>query len=91
MNLNSCPTPHPQVAAQIIDDEAVIVLADVCEVNVLDPVGTRIWELIDGERTIRQIIDHIVEEYQVTLEEVERDVQEFLETLVKDKIVELRD
>ncbi|CAG0942245.1 hypothetical protein ANRL1_00875 [Anaerolineae bacterium] len=87
MNLKSYPTMHPQVAAQIVDDAAVIVLADAGEVNVLNPVGTRVWELSDGSHTIQQIIETIADEFEVTLQDAHVDVQEFLETLVQDKMV----
>lgn len=90
MDLNCYPTPHPQVAAQIVDDQAVIVLSDAGEIEVLDPVGTRVWELSDGSRTIHQIVAVIVDEFEVTLEAAQRDVAEFLETLVHDQAVELR-
>ena len=39
-------------------------------------------ELIDGERTIHQICKVIVEEFEVSTEEAEHDVVEFLEKLV---------
>ncbi len=91
MNLTSCPMPHAQVAAQVVDDEAVIILADAGEVDILDPVGTRIWELIDGERTVQEIVDTIVEEYDVPVEQARQDIQEFLQVLENDKIVELRE
>ena len=87
MDLHSYPIPHAQVAAQIVDDEAVIVLADAGEVNVFDPVGTRIWELIDGSRTIQQIIDVVVDEFEVTPEQAQVDVVEFLETLAREKMI----
>jgi hypothetical protein len=90
MDLNSYPVSHPQVAAQIVDDEAVIVLSDAGEINVLDPVGTRVWELIDGLRTVQQIVDVIVDEFEVTLEQAQSDVVEFMETLVQDKMVVLQ-
>ena len=89
MNLKSYPTPHPQVAAQIVDDEAVIVLADAGEVNVLNPVGTRVWELSDGSHTIQQIVEEIADEFEVNLEQAREDVVEFLETLVQNKMVVL--
>lgn len=87
MNLNSSPTWHPQVAAQIVDDEAVIVLADAGEIVVLNAVGTRVWELSDGQHTIQQIVDAIADEFQVAPEQAREDVAEFLESLAQDKVV----
>jgi hypothetical protein len=91
MDLNSYPAPHPQVAARIVDDEAVIVLADEGQVQVLNEVGTRIWQLADGTRTIREIIDTVVAEFQVGPEEAEQDAKEFLEALVQGKALVLEE
>ncbi|MBI2952677.1 MAG: PqqD family protein [Chloroflexi bacterium] len=74
--------PHPQVAARVVDDSAVIVLADVGEVEVLNAVGTFIWELIDGSRRVQEIVDAVEAEYDVGADQARRDVEEFLQTLV---------
>jgi hypothetical protein len=76
------PIPHPQVAARVVDGAAVIVLADAGQVNVLNPLGSRIWELIDGTRNIQAIAETICEEYEVSLHQALADVEEFVEKLV---------
>lgn len=81
MDLNSYPVPHIQVAARIVDDAAVIVLADTGEVNVLNAVGTRIWELVDGMRSVQEIADGIAAEFEVTSQESLKDVAAFLREL----------
>lgn len=82
MDLNKYPVLHPQVATRTVDGEAVIVLADSGQVNVLNPVGTRMWELMDGKRNIQQIVDAICEEFDVSEEEAKRDLEEFLQQLI---------
>ena len=91
MDSSKYPVPHPQVAARVVDGEAVIILADSGEVNVLNPVGTRIWELTDGARTVQQIADTIVAEYDVTPEAALQDVTEFLQTLADANMLTLQD
>ena len=44
----------------------------------LNQTGARIWELVDGTRTVEQIRDVIVEEYEVSLREAEKDLVELL-------------
>jgi len=90
MDLNSRPAPHPQVAARVVDGSAVIVLADGGEVNVLNPVGTRIWELCDGARSVRQIAESIASEFDVTAERALQDTEEFLGQLLQSNAVELK-
>lgn len=85
------PVLHLQVAARIIDGEAVIVLPESNQVNVLNEVGSRIWELIDGARSVGEIAEAIVAEYDVTAGQAERDVSEFIQALVDNKMVVLAD
>ena len=81
MDRSSYPVPHPQAAARVVDGTAVIVLADSGWVKMLNPVGTRIWELADGAHTIQQIMDVLVDEFQAARPAVEQDVTDFLREL----------
>ncbi|MBI4787235.1 MAG: PqqD family protein [Chloroflexi bacterium] len=90
MDLNSYPIPHPQVAARVVDGSAVVVLADSGEVNVLNAVGTRIWELADGSRSVREIADAIHAEFDVSAQDALRDAETFLEVLLEAKALELQ-
>jgi coenzyme PQQ biosynthesis protein PqqD len=83
------PAPHPQVASRIVDGEALLVLADSGEVTVLNGVGSRIWELVDGSRSVGQIVDTIVTEYDTTREQAEQDVSSFIQELVDNKMLVL--
>jgi len=85
------PVLHPQVAARIIDGEAVIVLPESGQVNVLNEVGSRIWELIDGTRNVGEITEIIVAEYDVAAEQAERDISDFIQELVDNKMLVLAD
>lgn len=91
MNLDSRPDLHPQVAARVVDGSAVIVLADSGQVNVLNEVGTRIWQLIDGTHTLRQIADRITEEYDVPPDQASDDVKEFIQQLLAANAVTISD
>lgn len=83
------PLYHPQVATRIIDGEAVIVLPKSGQVKVVNEVGSRIWELIDGTRNIGEITETIVAEYDVTAEQAERDVEEFIQELLESEMLVL--
>ena len=49
----------------------------------LNDVGARIWELIDGERTVSHIGETIAEEYDVDARTAEQDVVEFFVQLME--------
>ena len=54
----------------------------------LNEVGGRIWELLDGRRSVRQIADALRREYDVSSEEAERDLLEFLASLGSAGLIE---
>jgi hypothetical protein len=57
----------------------------------LDAVGARIWELIQDPRTVSEIRDVILEEYDVELERCERDLLALLDQLAAEDLIEVRD
>lgn len=90
MNIShTYPRPHRQTAGRAIDGEAVLMLADTSMINVLNRVGSRIYELSDGTRSVAEIIDIVVDENEVEPEVARADVIEFLKQLVKDEVMTL--
>ena len=61
---------------------------DVDCIYTLNEVGARIWELIDGRRTLAGIRAGIIEEYDVVPEEAEKDMLELLRQLESVKAIE---
>lgn len=57
----------------------------------LNPVGSRVWSLIQEPRTVAQVRDAILEEYQVEPAECERDVVAMLARLADQKLIEVRE
>ncbi len=87
MNLaTTYPEPHPQTAGRVIDGEAVLILSDSAEINVLNPVGSRIFELVDGDTSLEQIVETIVQEYNVERADAERDALSFIKELVDHQV-----
>lgn len=57
----------------------------------LDAVGTLIWNLIQQPRTVKELRDAILNEYQVEPEQCERDLLALLEKLKAARLIELSD
>lgn len=92
MNLaTTYPEPHAQTAGRVIDGEAVLILSDSAEVNVLNPVGSRIFELIDGDTSLEQIVETIIQEYNVDRADAERDTVTFVKELVAHQVLVLNE
>ncbi len=82
MNKSQFPSVHPQVASTLAADQLVIVLADSGQVTILNELGTHIWQICDGKHNIGQIVQDIVDEYEVDQPTAEQDVLEFLDQMV---------
>lgn len=55
----------------------------------LNKTATFIWKLCDGKRTISQIIREILKKYNTSEEKARRDILGLIETLLKEKTIEL--
>lgn len=55
----------------------------------LDPVGARIWRLLQRPTSVSAIRDVIVQEYDVTPQQAENDLRALLEKLLREGLVEL--
>ena len=75
------PRKHPDAASRVYEGEAFIVLPQFHEYKILNGTGTRIWELIDGTRSVDDIARAVSEEYEVTFEEALDDVTTFVNDL----------
>jgi len=63
------------------DEGGLVVLPGKAEVKVLNPVGSKIFSLLDGQHTHDQIVDAVSEEFDVTREQATEDLRSFLEEL----------
>jgi hypothetical protein len=72
----------PRTAWQIIEGEAVILSMDTKVLRGLNPVGSRVWELIDGQRGLEEIAGIIVQEFDVPAEVAAQDVRDFIQELL---------
>ena len=55
---------------------------------VLNEVATSIWDVLAECETQAEIVDKLLEEYEVSREEAEKDTAEFLDTLRKMQIID---
>jgi hypothetical protein len=79
-------SPDPTFVYRRIADECLLVpirqkVADLQYIYVLSPVGSRIWELLDGWRTMAEVRDQLLDEFEVSSQELEQDLQEFIAQL----------
>jgi Coenzyme PQQ synthesis protein D (PqqD) len=74
-----------------LGDESAILNMDNSVYYGMNAVGTSVWNLLQQPRSLLDIRDAIVDEYDVTPEQCERDLLELLEEMKKEGLVELSD
>ncbi|GAH73156.1 unnamed protein product [marine sediment metagenome] len=79
---------NPNIVSRKIAGEVILVpirknVGDLESIYTLNEVAARIWELIDGKRKIGEIEKVITDEFDITSEKAERDIEDLLRQLVK--------
>lgn len=85
-------TRDPSIVERKIVGEVVLVpirqnVGDLEYIFTLNEMAGRIWELIDGNRCLGDILDAIVEEFDVGPATAEADLLEFIEQLKVEGLV----
>jgi hypothetical protein len=89
MNLSDRPAIPAQVMARRVGNETVILDLASGTYFGLDPVGARVWQLIGQGKSLAEICDALLDEYDVTRETLERDVIDLAEKLLQKGLVSL--
>jgi len=71
----------------VYEGEAFVILPETSEYKILNGVGSRIWELVDGARSTEDIAKVVAAEYDVAFETALVDVQEFLADLKANRML----
>lgn len=82
---------NKELAYRVIDDEAIVLTPEDGMIHNLNSVAARIFELADGDKKIKDIIDLICEEFGSREDVVKPDVIKFVEDLVHNKMLILSD
>lgn len=89
MKLSDIPRRSPDNAVREIDGAVFVMNPDTSDLHSFSEVGTRVWDLVDGQRSVAHIVDSIFAEYDVGRDSAEADVLEFLDELLTKGLVEL--
>lgn len=81
MQLKTMVERNQEIDASELDGETVMMDMERGNYFMLNPVGSRIWELIEKPVSVEEIIHHLREEYEVSLEECHEAVKGFLHEL----------
>ena len=87
MNLQERVIIPAHVMARTVGEETVILDVATGTYFGLDTVGARIWELMTEERTLAEICDLMLEEYEVSRDELEGDLKRLAQDLADQGLI----
>ncbi len=77
----------PNVVAREVGGELVLLDLTSGTYFGLDPVGMRVWQLIQSGKSLAGICEVMLQEYEITSDVLERDVLALAEELIEKQIV----
>lgn len=78
----------PSVMARQLGEETVILDLESGTYFGLDPVGARIWQLMKEGKSLAEICDVMLDEYEVSREELERDASALAQDLAGRNLID---
>ena len=73
---------NERLAWRVLEGEVVVLYPEEGTLHRLNGTGTRLWELLDGQRSLSDIGTAMVDEYQVSFADAVRDIQSIAADLV---------
>jgi ornithine carbamoyltransferase len=78
------------VFAQEVDGEMVLLDMESENYFGLDEVGTAIWQAMQEKETLKEVLEVLLEQYEVEVEVLERDLSDFVAKLLESGLVEVK-
>jgi hypothetical protein len=78
-----------QISSDLVDETVILNLKSGVY-HGLNQVGTTVWKLIQQPRNFGEIRDVLLTEYEVSVEECDRDLRQLLEDLTAQDLVEVK-
>ena len=93
MNLKSVPVRSASIVTRKTGNEYILVpvtnnIADMTSVYTLNETGAFIWELIDGKKTFKELIDAVIDKYDIDRETATKDVFAFNDNMRNYLVIE---
>jgi hypothetical protein len=79
--------PNPTLAERVYHGEALLLHPERRRFHKLNRLGTKIWEKLSQGWMVSEIIKFIVQKYNISDEEANKDIREFIENLEKENLI----
>jgi Coenzyme PQQ synthesis protein D (PqqD) len=80
--------PLPEVMYRTVGDEAVLLNMKKQSYFGLDPVGARMWAVLNESASIQTALELLLTEYEVSESQLRTDLEAFVEKLLEQGLVE---
>lgn len=88
--LEKIPIKNDKYVSRIIEGQALILEPESNKIKLLNSVASRIWECIDGQRTGKEILQIILDEYDVKEEIAKEHLIKFLHELFNGDLIKFK-
>jgi hypothetical protein len=84
---------NQDVVSRSIEGELVIVpirsgVGDLNSLYTLNPVGSVLWEFMNAEHTIGEMVQRVCDEFEVTEAQAKPDIESFLCSLMAEQLIQ---
>lgn len=90
LSVHSIVSATPEQVSCPLGDEAAILNLKNTVYYGLNPVGARVWNLLQQPRTIGELRDRLLDEYEVEAGRCESDLLELLEKMMSEGLILVR-
>jgi hypothetical protein len=88
MTTGKYPRRHSEASFRAMGDEGgLVVMPTQREVKVLNPVGIKVFSMLDGTHSEEQIVEAVADEFEVAVDQAAEDVRAFLGELRRNGMV----
>ena len=86
---NTVVTQTKELVSSDLDGETVLLSIETGKYYNMDPIGSRIWELIKDPMSVSDLIDILLGEFEVDRQQCEAEVLAFLNKLAEDSLIQI--
>lgn len=86
-SISARPIQSAGVASRVYGSDAVVISPDEGMVRMLNPTATRIWQLVDGSRSVDEIAALLTAEFDVELSQARQSVIRLLTELSDKQLI----
>jgi len=88
-HLQGCPLKKKGVVFQSMPPDTVLLNLDNGFYYSINPIGAAVWEYCDGNRSISNIIAQISKESDVSADDIQEDILDFIHDLTKEGLIQI--